>query len=85
MTNRRDLEEIADLKPSRFERRLARNELKMTDARDASDNAGFGVLGRVLIGLLSVLGVAAAMIPTLLYFAIVMTPLFLLYTCMSHF
>lgn len=85
MPERDELERVADIKPTRLERRLARNQLKMTDAREASDDAGFGFVGRVLIGLLSVLGVVAAMIPTLLYFAIVMTPLFLLYTCMSHF
>ena len=83
--NREELERLADNKPSRLERRLARNQLSTMNAVEASDKAGFGALGRIVIGLFTALGFVAAMIPTLLYFAIVMPPLFLLYTCMSHF
>jgi len=85
MSDREELERVADIQPTRLERRLARNDLKMMDAAEASDQAGFGTVGRILIGLLSVLGVVAAMIPTLLYFGVIMIPLFLLYSCLSHF
>lgn len=84
MQNKDDLERVADNKPSRLERRLARNQLKTLDAVELSDNAGFGTFGRIIIGLFSVLGVVAAMIPTLLYFAIILTPLLMMYTCLSH-
>lgn len=85
MQDREELERVADIKPTRLERRLARHELKTQDAIQASDQAGLGWVGRLLVGLLSALGFAAALIPTLLYFAIVLTPLFLLFTCISHF
>ena len=85
MSNREELERVADIKPTRLERRLAQNELKMMDAAKASDQAGFGTIGRILVGLLSALGIVAAMIPTLLYFAVTMIPLFLLYSCLKAF
>lgn len=85
MPDREELERVANIQPTRLERRLARNELKMLDAAEVSDKAGFGVAGRILLGFLSVLGVVAAMIPTLLYFAVIMIPLFLMYSCLSHF
>lgn len=84
MQNKDDLERVADNKPSRLERRLARNQLKTLDAVELSDKAGFGTVGRIVIGVFSILGVIAAMIPTLLYFAIILTPLLMMYTCLSH-
>lgn len=83
--DKEELERLADKKPSRLDRWLARNQLSTMDAIEASDSAGFGILGRIVIGVFSALGVIAAMIPTLIYFGIILTPLLMMYTCMSHF
>lgn len=79
------LEEVANIKPSRLERRLAKNALATDHLASASDNAGFGAFGRILVFIVALLGIVAAAIPTLLYFAVILIPLFLMYTCVSGF
>ena len=85
MTDRRELEEIAGVQPTRLERRMARSQLRTNDAMEASDQLGLGIAGKLVVGILGLLGIVAALIPTLLYFAVLFIPLFFLYTCLSHF
>lgn len=86
---RNKLKQTGDIKPSRLEKRLAKNELsfqqnlngiKSTDMENGT-KAGLSIIAYIL----SLLGIIAALIPTLLYFALISLPLFLLYTCVSHF
>lgn len=86
---RNKLKQTADIKPSRLEKRLAKNELSFQQNLDGiksndmgnSTKAGLSIIAYIL----SLLGIIAALVPTLLYFALISLPLFLLYTCVSHF
>ena len=82
---RAELEQIANMSPTRLERRLAKKQLQMSDAMDASARLGLGPIGTFLTGALGIIGVIFAIIPTLIYFAIIMVPLLMMYTCVSHF
>ena len=69
----------------KLEGRLAKNEANMREAKDISNQTGMGAVGDVIIAVLSVFGVIAALIPTVLYFGVMFIPLFLLYSCLSEF
>lgn len=86
---RNKLKQTADIKPSRLEKRLARNELSFQQNLDGIKGTGMQNGTKTALSIigyaLSLLGIIAALIPTLLYFALISLPLFLLYTCVSHF
>jgi hypothetical protein len=84
-SDREELERIANVKPTRLERRMAKSQLKMMDMMDAADDLGAGSAGKAVLGVLGLIGIIAALIPTIIGFGLLMIPLLMLYTCVSHF
>lgn len=94
---RKNLEETADQKPTRLEKRLARVALAGHSAQRKFDNLDltspprswietiFQALWSTVVAMFVFLGMVAALLPTLLWFGITMIPPLLLLGCLSQF
>lgn len=94
---RKDLEETADQKPTRLEKRLARVSLAGHAAQRKFDNLDLSsrprswiemilqALWSTVVTVVVLLGMAAALLPTLLWLGITMIPPLLLLGCLRQF
>lgn len=82
---REQLERSAQVRPSRLEKRLARAELAATDAIKANRAAGGSGILTAIYATLGVLGMLVALIPALLWIALVSVPGILLFMLFSQF